>query len=131
MSMSDPIADLLTRIRNAQMAEKVVVNIPSSKIKINIAKVLKAEGYIDDYKVSSEGAKGILEIKLKYYKGVPVIEFIKRISKPGLRIYKPADKLPVILNGMGVAIISTSIGVITDKVARKNHVGGEILFHVA
>jgi len=131
MSMSDPVADLLTRIRNAQMAEKMIVNIPSSKLKISIANVLKSEGFIEDYKVTTDNAKSNLEIQLKYYNSMPVIEFIKRISRPGLRIYKPSTELPVVMNGMGVAIISTSLGVMTDKSARKNGVGGEILCHVA
>ena len=131
MSMSDPVADMLTRIRNAQMAEKKVVNMPSSKIKVNIANVLKSEGFIEDFKVTNEGAMGSLEIQLKYYNDEPVIELIKRISRPGLRIYKPSTELPIVMNGMGVAIISTSLGVMTDKVARKKGVGGEILCHVA
>lgn len=131
MSMSDPVADMLTRIRNAQMAEKTIVNIPSSKLKVSIANVLKAEGFIEDYKVSSEGAKSSLEVQLKYYNGEPVIEFITRISRPGLRIYKSGTALPIVMNGMGIAIISTSLGVMTDKSARKNGVGGEILCHVA
>lgn len=131
MSMSDPVADMLTRIRNAQMAEKTIVNIPSSKLKTNIASVLKSEGFIEDFKVTSAGVKESLEVQLKYYNGEPVIELIKRISRPGLRIYKPSNELPIIMNGMGVAIISTSMGVMTDKVARKKGVGGEILCHVA
>lgn len=131
MSMSDPVADMLTRIRNAQMAEKTIVNIPSSKLKANIANVLKAEGFIEDYKVSNEGVKNFLEVQLKYYNGEPVIEFIKRISRPGLRIYKSSTELPIVMNGMGIAIISTSLGVMTDRSARKNSVGGEILCHVA
>ncbi len=131
MSMSDPVADMLTRIRNAQMAEKTIVNIPSSKLKTNIANVLKSEGFIEDYKVTSVNAKNNLVIHLKYYNSMPVIEFIKRISRPGLRIYKPSTDLPIVMNGMGVAIISTSLGVMTDKSARKNGVGGEILCHVA
>ena len=131
MSMSDPVADMLTRIRNAQMAEKKIVNMPSSKIKVNISNVLKSEGFIEDFKVTTEGAMRSLEIQLKYYNDEPVIELIKRISRPGLRIYKPSSELPIVMNGMGVAIISTSLGVMTDKVARKKGVGGEILCHVA
>ncbi len=131
MSMSDPVADMLTRIRNAQMAEKTIVTIPSSKLKVSIANVLKAEGFIEDYKVTSEGAKSSLEVQLKYYNSESVIEFIRRVSRPGLRIYKPSTGLPIVMNGMGVAIISTSLGVMTDKSARKNGVGGEILCHVA
>lgn len=129
--MSDPVADMLTRIRNAQMAEKTIVTIPSSKLKVSIANVLKAEGFIEDYKVTSEGAKSSLEVQLKYYNSESVIEFIRRVSRPGLRIYKPSTGLPIVMNGMGVAIISTSLGVMTDKSARKNGVGGEILCHVA
>ena len=131
MSMSDPVADLLTRIRNAQMAEKTIVNMPSSKLKISIANVLKSEGFIEDFKVTSDNAKSNLEIQLKYYNSLPVIEFIKRISRPGLRVYKPSTNLPIVMNGMGVAIISTSMGVMTDRAARKNGVGGEILCYVA
>ncbi len=131
MSMSDPVADMLTRIRNAQMAEKTIVNIPSSKLKVSIANVLKAEGFIEGYKVTTDGAKSSLEVQLKYYDGEPVVEFIKRVSRPGLRIYKSSTMLPIVMNGMGVAIISTSLGVMTDKTARKNGVGGEILCHVA
>lgn len=131
MSMSDPVADMLTRIRNAQMAEKTTVNMPTSKLKTNIANVLKSEGFIEDFKVTTVGVMGSLAIQLKYYNGEPVIELIKRISRPGLRIYKPSTELPIVMNGMGVAIISTSLGVMTDKVARKKGVGGEILCHVA
>lgn len=131
MSMNDPVADMLTRIRNAQMAEKTIVNIPSSKLKISIANVLKAEGFIEGFNVNSEGAKNLLEVQLKYYNGSSVIEFIKRISRPGLRNYKSCSAIPIVMNGMGVAIISTSLGVMTDKAARKNGVGGEILCYVA
>ncbi len=131
MSMSDPVADMLTRIRNAQMAEKTSVNIPSSKLKVSIANVLKAEGFIEDYKVTKDGAKCLLQVQLKYYNSEPVIEFIKRISRPGLRIYKSNFELPRVMDGMGVAIISTSLGVMTDKSARKMGIGGEVLCHVA
>ncbi len=127
MSMSDPIADMLTRIRNAQMADKANVQMPSSNLIKSIAKVLKDEGYINDYSIHQAGNKKVIEINLKYYAGNPVIEKIKRISKPGLRIYQPKDKLPNIMNGMGVAIISTSKGVMTDQNARSAGVGGEVL----
>src|SRR5512147_2054919 len=114
MSMTDPIADMLTRIRNAQMAEKVAVSMPSSKLKVSIAKVLKDEGYIDDFAVRQNDGKAQLDIALKYYAGRPVIERIERVSKPGLRVYKGADDLPKVMNGLGVAIVSTSSGVMTD-----------------
>jgi small subunit ribosomal protein S8 len=127
MSMSDPIADMLTRIRNAQMAEKTIVQIPSSKLIKSIAQVLKDEGYINDFSIHEAGNKKTIEIRLKYYAGSPVIEKIDRISKPGLRIYKSSNNLPNIMNGMGVAIVSTSKGVMTDKNARLSGVGGEVL----
>jgi small subunit ribosomal protein S8 len=129
--MSDPIADMLTRIRNAQSVEKASVSMPSSKVKVAIAKVLKDEGYIDDFAVRGEAGKPELELQLKYYAGRPVIEHIERISKPGLRIYKGAQELPRVMNGLGVAIISTSSGVMTDRHARAKGVGGEILCVVA
>ena len=129
--MSDPISDMLTRIRNAQMASKASVAMPSSKVKVAIAKVLKAEGYIDDFSVVADGAKATLEIVLKYYAGVPVIEKIDRVSKPGLRIYRGADSIPTVMNGLGVAIVSTPKGVMTDRMARANHIGGEVLCVVA
>ena len=131
MSMTDPIADMLTRIRNAQMVERAVVAMPSSKVKIAIAKVLKDEGYIDGFKVTSEEAKPQLEIALKYYAGRPVIEKIERVSKPGLRIYKQKDDIPKVMNGLGIAIVSTSQGVMTDRKARATGVGGEVLCIVA
>ena len=131
MSMSDPIADMLTRIRNAQSVEKVSVTMPSSKVKVAIAKVLKDEGYIDDFAVRGEAGKPELELQLKYYAGRPVIEHIERVSKPGLRIYKGAQELPRVMNGLGVAIVSTSSGVMTDRHARAKGVGGEILCVVA
>ena len=131
MSMSDPIADMLTRIRNAQMAEKVSVAMPSSSLKVAIAKVLKDEGYIDDFRVAGEAAKPQLEIALKYYAGRPVIEKIERISKPGLRIYKGKEDLPKVMNGLGVAIVSTSKGVMTDRKARQVGIGGEVLCYVS
>ena len=131
MSMSDPIADMLTRIRNAQMVEKASVSMPSSKVKVAIAQVLKDEGYIDGYNVKSDDGKSELSLELKYYAGRPVIERIERVSKPGLRIYKGATDLPRVMNGLGVAIVSTSSGVMTDRRARAQGVGGEILCLVA
>ncbi|QEI08771.1 30S ribosomal protein S8 [Pigmentiphaga aceris] len=131
MSMSDPIADLLTRIRNAQRVEKVSVTMPSSKLKVAIVAVLKEEGYIDDFKVNANGAKPELEISLKYYAGRPVIERIDRVSKPGLRIYKGRHDIPQVMNGLGVTIVSTSRGVMTDRKARANGVGGEVIAYVA
>ena len=131
MSMTDPIADMLTRIRNAQMAEKVAVSMPSSKLKVSIAKVLKAEGYIDEFAVRENGGKAQLDIALKYYAGRPVIERIERVSKPGLRVYKGTGDLPRVMNGLGVAIVSTPKGVMTDRSARASNVGGEVLCIVA
>ena len=131
MSMSDPIADMLTRIRNAQSVEKASVSMPSSKVKVAIAQVLKDEGYIEDFAVSGEPGKPELELQLKYYAGRPVIERIERVSKPGLRIYKGAQDLPRVMNGLGVAIVSTSSGVMADRHARAKGVGGEILCVVA
>ena len=131
MSMSDPIADMLTRIRNAQMVEQAVVAMPSSKVKLAIARVLQDEGYIDAFKVSSDVVKPVLEIALKYYAGRPVIEKIERVSKPGLRIYKSKDDIPRVMNGLGIAIVSTSRGVMTDRKARATGVGGEVLCIVA
>ena len=127
MSMSDPIADMLTRIRNAQAMDKVSVAIPSSKVKLAIAKVLKDEGYIEDFAQRAVDGKSVLEIGLKYYAGKPVIEKIERVSRPGLRIYKGRDDIPRVLNGLGVAIVSTSRGVMTDRRARETGVGGEVL----
>ena len=127
MSMSDPIADMLTRIRNGQSADKVSVGMPASKFKESIANVLKEEGYIQDWRVEGEGKKKELVIDLKYYMGVPVIEKIKKVSRPGLRIYKSAEDLPQIIGGMGIAIISTSKGVMTDRAARENGQGGEVI----
>jgi small subunit ribosomal protein S8 len=131
MSMSDPIADMLTRIRNAQASEKTSVVMPSSKIKAAIAKVLKDEGYIEDFKVSQDGAKTFLELSLRYYAGRPVIEKIERVSRPGLRIYKASRDIPEVMNGLGIAIVSTSRGVMTDRKARASGVGGEVLCIVA
>lgn len=131
MSMSDPIADMLTRIRNGQQAQKISVTMPSSKLKVAIAKVLQDEGYIDGFSVRENGAKPELDIELKYYAGRPVIERIERVSRPGLRIYKGSEKLPKILNGLGVAIVSTPRGVMTDRAARAGRVGGEVICYVA
>ena len=130
MSMQDPIADMLTRIRNGQAANKVAINMPSSKLKVAIANVLAAEGYIESVKVL-EGAKPELEITLKYFQGKPVVESIQRVSRPGLRIYKRKDELPKVMGGLGVAVISTSKGVMTDRAARKAGLGGEIICYVA
>jgi len=131
MSMSDPIADMLTRIRNAQSANKASVTMPSSKLKGAIALVLKAEGYIDDFVVHANEGKPQLDISLKYYAGRPVIEKIERVSRPGLRIYRPNDGIPTVMNGLGVAIVSTSKGVMTDRKARAAGIGGEVLCVVA
>ena len=131
MSMNDPIADMLTRIRNALSAEKVTVDMPSAKQKVAIAELLKQEGFINDYSISDAGAKPVLTIDLKYYAGKPVIEMIKRVSSPGLRIYKSKDDLPQVMGGLGVAIVSTSNGLMTDKAARKAGHGGEVICYVA
>ncbi|MDR2852033.1 MAG: 30S ribosomal protein S8 [Burkholderiaceae bacterium] len=131
MSMSDPIADLLTRIRNAQMVAKSTVSVPSSKLKIAIAQVLKDEGYIDGFQVKSEAGKSDLEISLKYYAGRPVIERIERVSRPGLRVYKASAAIPQVQNGLGVAIVTTPKGVMTDRKARASGIGGEVLCYVA
>jgi small subunit ribosomal protein S8 len=131
MSMSDPVADMLTRIRNAQQSEKQSVAVPTSKLKAAIAKVLKDEGYIEDFAVRNQDGKSHLDISLKYYAGRPVIEKIERVSRPGLRIYKPSKEIPVVMNGLGVAIVSTSKGVMTDRKARGMGVGGEVLCIVA
>lgn len=130
MSMSDPIADMLTRIRNAQMVEKQTVTLPFSKLKAAIAKVLKDEGYIEGY-VVREGEKAELEIALKYHAGRPVIDKIERVSRPGLRIYKGRHDLPQVMNGLGVAIVTTPQGVMTDRKARAAGVGGEVLCYVS
>ena len=131
MAMSDPIADMLTRIRNAQLAQKAVASMPSSKLKVAIAAVLKDEGYIDDFAVRQAEGKATLEVALKYYAGRPVIERIERISKPGLRIYKGCDDIPKVMNGLGVAIVSTPKGVMTDRKARATGIGGEVIAYVA
>jgi small subunit ribosomal protein S8 len=131
MSMSDPIADMFTRIRNAQRVDKQTVAMPSSKIKVAIAAVLKDEGYIDGFQVKGEEGKPTLEVQLKYYAGRPVIERLERVSRPGLRIYKGRDSLPQVLNGLGVAIVTTSKGVMTDRRARQTGLGGEVIGYVA
>jgi small subunit ribosomal protein S8 len=131
MRMTDPIADMLTRIRNAQLSEKTSVAMPASKLKAAIAQVLKDEGYVEDFVVHQSNGKPVLDISLKYYAGRPVIEKIERVSRPGLRIYKGSDKLPNVMNGLGVAIVSTSKGVMTERKARASGVGGEVLCIVA
>ncbi|MFZ0470931.1 MAG: 30S ribosomal protein S8 [Thiogranum sp.] len=131
MMMTDPIADMLTRIRNGQRAGKVSVSMPSSKLKMSIAQVLKDEGYIQDFKLEDEAAKGVMSVDLKYYQGQPVIETLKRISRPGLRIYKANGELPRVQGGMGVAIVSTSKGVMSDRAARAAGEGGEVLCYVS
>lgn len=131
MSMSDPIADMLTRIRNAQMVEKTTVSMPASKVKTAIAQVLKDEGYIDGFQVKTDGGKNELEISLKYYAGRPVIERIERVSRPGLRVYRGRNAIPQVQNGLGVAIVTTPQGVMTDRKARATGVGGEVLCYVA
>ena len=130
MSMQDPIADMLTRIRNGQAANKVAISMPSSKLKVAIANVLASEGYIESVKVV-EGVKPELEITLKYFQGKPVVESIQRVSRPGLRIYKRKDELPKVMGGLGVAVISTSKGVMSDRAARQAGLGGEIICYVA
>jgi len=131
MSMHDPIADMLTRIRNAQLVGHVEVAMPASRLKASIAKVLKDEGYIEDYALRDSGPKKELAIALKYYAGRPVIERLERVSKPGLRVYKGRDDIPRVMNGLGVAILSTSRGVMTDRKARADGLGGEVLCIVA
>lgn len=131
MSMTDPIADMLTRIRNGLAAAKAEVAMPSSKLKKSIAQVLKDEGYISDFSVQDIDGKPIMKIALKYYEGKPVIDRLDRVSRPGLRIYKPKTDLPKVLGGLGIAIVSTSAGVMTDRAARKAGHGGEVLCIVA
>jgi small subunit ribosomal protein S8 len=131
MSMSDPIADMLVRIRNAQLVGHVEVSMPASKLKSAIAQVLKDEGYIEDFALRDQGVKKELRIGLKYYAGRPVIERLERVSKPGLRVYRGRDEIPKVMNGLGVAILSTSRGVMTDRKARADGVGGEVLCIVA
>lgn len=130
MSMQDPIADMFTRIRNGQMAQKVSVTMPSSKLRQSICDVLKKEGYISDFAVSGD-VKPVLEVTLKYFEGKQVIDTIERVSRPGLRIYKKKDELPKVMGGLGVAIVSTSKGVMTDRAARNAGMGGEIIGYVA
>lgn len=130
MSMQDPIADMLTRIRNGQAANKVAISMPSSKLKVAIANVLAEEGYVESFKVI-EGVKPELEITLKYFQNKPVVESIQRVSRPGLRIYKRKDELPKVMGGLGVAVVSTSKGVMTDRAARQAGLGGEIICYVA
>ena len=130
MSMQDPIADMLTRLRNAGKAAKRTVSMPSAKLKVAIAKVLKKEGFISGYDVEGEGAIKTLTITVKYFQGMPVIEELHRISKPGLRVYAERDELPSVNGGLGVALISTSKGIMTDKAARKAGIGGEVICSV-
>lgn len=130
MSMTDPVADMLTRLRNGQTAQKIEVRMPSSKLKQSIAKVLKDEGYISDYTVTEESNKQVLVVALKYYDGKPVIETLQRVSRPGLRIYRGHQKLTKIIGGLGVAIVSTSHGVMSDRAARADGYGGEVLCYV-
>ncbi|SIT70826.1 SSU ribosomal protein S8P [Ectothiorhodosinus mongolicus] len=127
MSMTDPVADMLTRIRNGQHAAKTEVSLPASKLKLAIANVLKDEGYVGDIQVSEADKKAVMTIKLKYFQGSPVIEKLKRISRPGLRIYRSKDELPSVIGGLGVAVVSTSKGVMTDRQARAQGQGGEVL----
>ncbi len=131
MSMTDPIADMLTRIRNGASANKMEVKIPSSKVKKSIAQVLKDEGYITDFSVQDIDGKPMLNVTLKYYQGKPVIDSIQRVSRPGLRVYKGKDELPTVMAGLGIAIVSTSAGVMTDRAARKAGFGGEVLCTVS
>ena len=131
MSMSDPVADMFTRIRNGQRVEKDSVTMPSSKLKVAIAQLLKDEGYIEGFAVRNEGAKPELQVQLKYYAGRPVIERLERVSRPGLRIYRGRHALPQVMNGLGVAIVTTPKGVMTDRRARADGVGGEVLGYVA
>lgn len=131
MSMSDPIADMLVRIRNAQMVGHTETVMPASKLKVSIAKVLKEEGYIEDFALRDNGARRELAVALKYYAGRPVIERLERVSKPGLRVYRGRDDIPRVMNGLGVAILSTSRGVMTDRKARADGIGGEVLCIVA
>jgi small subunit ribosomal protein S8 len=127
MSMTDPISDMLTRIRNGQKAQKVSVSMPASKVKVAVAGVLKDEGYITDFETSGEGAAKTLSVELKYFEGTPVIEKVERVSKPGLRIYRGKDDLPKVLGGLGIAIVSTSAGVMSDRQAREQGIGGEVI----
>lgn len=130
MPVTDPISDLLTRIRNAAKAKKIRVDIPSSNMKKNLVEILKQQKFIEDYEVLEDKKQNILRIKLKYFNGESAISGLKRISTPGLRIYKPADSLPRVLNGLGIAVISTSKGLMTDKEAKSKALGGEIVCHI-
>ncbi len=127
MSMTDPISDMLTRIRNGQKARKVSVSMPASTVKVGVAKVLQDEGYITDFETSGQGAEKTLSVELKYFEGTPVIEKVQRVSKPGLRIYRGKDDLPKVLGGLGIAIVSTSAGVMSDRQAREQGIGGEVI----
>jgi small subunit ribosomal protein S8 len=129
--MSDPIADMLTRVRNGQQVGMISVSMPSSKKKIAVAQLLQDEGYISGFSVSQDGVKSTLTVDLKYFQGKPVIEMIQRVSRPGLRIYKASDELPKVRGGLGIAIISTSKGLMTDRAARKAGHGGEVMAYVA
>ncbi|MDQ6646110.1 MAG: 30S ribosomal protein S8 [Pseudomonadota bacterium] len=131
MSMTDPIADLFTRVRNAQAMGKPAVRMPSSKLKLAIAKLLKSEGYILDANTATEEGKPVLELKLKYFEGLPAIETISRVSRSGLRVYRGKDELPKVLGGLGISIISTSAGLLTDAQARAKGLGGEVIGQVA
>jgi small subunit ribosomal protein S8 len=130
MAVTDPISDFLTRIRNASKAKKVKVEIPSSKMKVGLTEILKKNGYIYDYKIDEDSKQNIITVLLKYSDGVPAINGLKRISKPGLRIYKKSDKLPRVLNGLGTAVISTSKGLLTEKEARRQDTGGEVVCYI-
>ncbi|VAW49139.1 SSU ribosomal protein S8p (S15Ae) [hydrothermal vent metagenome] len=131
MSMSDPVADMLTRIRNGQMAGHAKVLMPSSKLKLSLAKVLNDEGFISSFSINENGGKTELSVDLKYFEGKPVIDLIKRVSRPGLRVYKNKDELPKVIGGLGIAVISTSKGIMTDHDARKAGIGGEVVCYVA
>ncbi|MCB1759155.1 MAG: 30S ribosomal protein S8 [Gammaproteobacteria bacterium] len=131
MSMTDPIADMLTRIRNGQAVGKTAVTMPSSKLKVSVAKLLQEEGYINGYSVADESSKPTLSVELKYFQGKPVIDMVQRVSRPGLRIYKGSKELPKVRGGLGVAIISTSKGLMSDRAARAAGHGGEVLAYVA
>jgi small subunit ribosomal protein S8 len=130
MAVTDPIADFLTRIRNASKAKKVKVEIPSSKMKAGLAEILKKNGYIYDYKIDEDSKQNVISVLLKYSDGIPAINGLKRISKPGLRIYKKSDELPRVLNGLGTAVISTSKGLLTEKEARRQDTGGEVVCYI-
>jgi len=130
MAVTDPISDFLTRIRNASKAKKIKVEIPSSKMKAGLAEILKKNGYIYDYKIDEDSKQNVISVLLKYSDGVPAINGLKRISKPGLRIYKKSDELPRVLNGLGTAVISTSKGLLTEKEARRQDTGGEVVCYI-